>query len=239
VHHTSLYYYGYRFYDPVTGRWPSRDPIEENGGLNPYEMLGNDPVCRIDVLGNISGDEWDTLEEAVASAAEHIAFKTQVTRILGSIELDTWIVSSPSLDALIGQDSIGANYRVYGGKGGVSLSTVILGVEHAIKIFCNSRNSKFVEGSVSKGTFPSAQDAWSGRAGQVSNQSQAPAGKEGKIVADLHTHNVILGTLNLPLSSEINNTEGDPLKASKAGKANKIDGILYYTVGDGGETRPY
>jgi RHS repeat-associated protein len=29
---TGFYYYGYRYYDPVTGRWPSRDPIEEEGG---------------------------------------------------------------------------------------------------------------------------------------------------------------------------------------------------------------
>jgi integrase/recombinase XerD len=27
-------YYGYRYFDPVTGRWPSRDPIEEEGGVN-------------------------------------------------------------------------------------------------------------------------------------------------------------------------------------------------------------
>ena len=26
---TGLYYYGYRYYDPATGRWPSRDPIGE------------------------------------------------------------------------------------------------------------------------------------------------------------------------------------------------------------------
>lgn len=26
-------YYGYRYYDPVTGRWPSRDPIEEEANL--------------------------------------------------------------------------------------------------------------------------------------------------------------------------------------------------------------
>jgi RHS repeat-associated protein len=25
-----LYYYGYRYYDPISGRWPSRDPIGEN-----------------------------------------------------------------------------------------------------------------------------------------------------------------------------------------------------------------
>ena len=33
---TNLYYYGYRYYDPVKGRWPSRDPIAERGGVNLY-----------------------------------------------------------------------------------------------------------------------------------------------------------------------------------------------------------
>jgi RHS repeat-associated protein len=31
---TGLLYYGYRWYDARTGRWPSRDPIEENGFIN-------------------------------------------------------------------------------------------------------------------------------------------------------------------------------------------------------------
>jgi len=44
-------FYGYRYYDPVTGRWPSRDPIEEQGGVNLYAFVGNDGVGRIDVLG--------------------------------------------------------------------------------------------------------------------------------------------------------------------------------------------
>ena len=35
----------------MTGRWPSRDPIEEYGGLNLYRMVGNDPIGRIDYLG--------------------------------------------------------------------------------------------------------------------------------------------------------------------------------------------
>jgi RHS repeat-associated protein len=48
---TGLYYYGYRFYDPNSGRWPSRDPIEERGGVNLYGMVANDPVNRWDVLG--------------------------------------------------------------------------------------------------------------------------------------------------------------------------------------------
>jgi integrase/recombinase XerD len=44
-------YYAYRYYDPVTGRWPSRDPIEERGGLNLYHFVQNMPNGRIDVLG--------------------------------------------------------------------------------------------------------------------------------------------------------------------------------------------
>jgi len=50
-HRLVINLYGYRYYDPVTGRWPSRDPIGERGGLNLYGFLGNDGISRIDVLG--------------------------------------------------------------------------------------------------------------------------------------------------------------------------------------------
>jgi len=46
-----LVYYGFRYYTPSTGRWPSRDPIEELGGLNLYGMVGNDAVNSVDLLG--------------------------------------------------------------------------------------------------------------------------------------------------------------------------------------------
>ena len=48
---TGLYYYGYRYYDPSTGRWPSRDPIGENGGENLYGFCYNDPQGWYDYLG--------------------------------------------------------------------------------------------------------------------------------------------------------------------------------------------
>ena len=62
--------YGFRYYNSSTGRWLSRDPIEEKGGLNLYCMLENDPINATDVLGlwiKINGDIWqaeygDTLE---------------------------------------------------------------------------------------------------------------------------------------------------------------------------------
>jgi RHS repeat-associated protein len=50
---TGLYYYLYRYYDPVTGRWPSRDPIEEQGGVNLYGFVGNDGVNAWDYLGRV------------------------------------------------------------------------------------------------------------------------------------------------------------------------------------------
>jgi RHS repeat-associated protein len=36
---TGFYYYGYRYYDPVTGRWPSRDPL---GDLSFFESYTKD-----------------------------------------------------------------------------------------------------------------------------------------------------------------------------------------------------
>jgi uncharacterized protein RhaS with RHS repeats len=39
------------FYNTETGRWLSRDPIEERGGINLYGFVGNDPVNNSDYLG--------------------------------------------------------------------------------------------------------------------------------------------------------------------------------------------
>jgi RHS repeat-associated protein len=50
---TGLLYYGYRYYQPSTGRWPSRDPIGERGGKNLYGFVKNDPILFYDKLGRI------------------------------------------------------------------------------------------------------------------------------------------------------------------------------------------
>ncbi len=38
-------------YDPQVGRWMSRDPIAENGGMNLYGFVGNDGVGNLDYIG--------------------------------------------------------------------------------------------------------------------------------------------------------------------------------------------
>lgn len=42
---------GYRYYMPEVGRWCSRDPAEELGGLNQFSFLENDPLNGGDLLG--------------------------------------------------------------------------------------------------------------------------------------------------------------------------------------------
>ena len=48
---TSWYYYGFRYYSPELGRWISRDPIGEMGGLNIYIFALNKPVYVVDRHG--------------------------------------------------------------------------------------------------------------------------------------------------------------------------------------------
>ena len=54
THRWPINIYGYRYYDPLTGRWPSRDPIGERGGWNLYRFVGNDGV----ILTGVDGGDW-------------------------------------------------------------------------------------------------------------------------------------------------------------------------------------
>jgi RHS repeat-associated protein len=49
--------YGFRYYNPETGRWLNRDPIEEKGGLNLYSFVRNRSVNSYDYLGMYDPDD--------------------------------------------------------------------------------------------------------------------------------------------------------------------------------------
>jgi RHS repeat-associated protein len=48
---SDLIYYGYRYHNASTGRWISRDPIQEKGGLNVYGFVRNNPIQEVDKDG--------------------------------------------------------------------------------------------------------------------------------------------------------------------------------------------
>ena len=48
---TDLLYYDYRYLNTSTGRWLSRDPMQEDGGLSLYAFVCNDSVDFLDLFG--------------------------------------------------------------------------------------------------------------------------------------------------------------------------------------------
>jgi RHS repeat-associated protein len=54
---SGLYYYRARYYDPMEGRFLSRDPIEFEGGINLYAYVENNPINFDDPLG-LSASDW-------------------------------------------------------------------------------------------------------------------------------------------------------------------------------------
>jgi len=79
---SGLVYYGLRYYSAASGRWISRDPIREVGGVNLYAMCRNRSLNSVDRDGRDEvsaswgwGDigvheSWDTMSEVKAYTAD-------------------------------------------------------------------------------------------------------------------------------------------------------------------------
>jgi RHS repeat-associated protein len=81
---TDFYYYGYRYYSAVLGRWLNRDPIGKAGGLNLYGMVENDSVNKLDFLGlvgsfNVRPEPGMTTANPIELAVLSSAGKTGIT----------------------------------------------------------------------------------------------------------------------------------------------------------------
>jgi len=92
---TSLMDFGLRHYDPEVGRWLSRDPHGEEGGLNLYAFVGNDPLNAIDPLGAegfwpafISGSAHDATQVAARSVSGTIEGVKLLADIAGFLAAD-------------------------------------------------------------------------------------------------------------------------------------------------------
>jgi len=77
---------GYRYYNPELGRWPSRDPIGERGGLNLYGFVGNDGVGGWDYLG-LETVEWLSIATVGANVrGGPIAANYSLIALTGDVE---------------------------------------------------------------------------------------------------------------------------------------------------------
>lgn len=56
-------YYGQRYYNPGTGRWLSRDSLDEGGGTNLYGFVNNDSVNYYDVNGQFGNSNNDAVND--------------------------------------------------------------------------------------------------------------------------------------------------------------------------------
>jgi RHS repeat-associated protein len=69
---TELYYYGYRYYNASTGRWLSRDPINEFGGWNLSCFVHNRPLSTFDPLGLLTPEEIAIIQAEMAGTSQLI-----------------------------------------------------------------------------------------------------------------------------------------------------------------------
>jgi len=111
-----MFFYGYRYYDPETGRWLNRDPIGENGGENLYEFVKNEPTYWIDVLGMAPGqpatpngywNDWlSNFEEGSFSKNELERMRKQLGQgCIGITCLNLGVKRIPKLDRCFMVDS--------------------------------------------------------------------------------------------------------------------------------------
>jgi RHS repeat-associated protein len=65
---TGYYYYGYRSYDPLSGRWINRDPIGEGGGINLYGFCASNSINSVDFLGMLTCPQPTDADKKKAAA---------------------------------------------------------------------------------------------------------------------------------------------------------------------------
>ncbi|MCU6209278.1 RHS repeat-associated core domain-containing protein [Enterobacter cloacae] len=119
---TGLYYYGYRYYQPWTGRWLSADPAGVIDGLNLYRMCRNNPVRYVDYDGckgkepafntllSLTKKLWDTPDVSREQVMQnyHAMSLSEETEIMSTEESLTQIMRMQEI-----ADDAGRNLTVY------------------------------------------------------------------------------------------------------------------------------
>lgn len=109
-----LSYYGYRFYSPGIGKWMTRDPLGEAGGMNLYGFVSNNPVNMVDPEGEFASIVGGIVGGALAGGLSGM--------ISGAI---TGVITNPGNWKAIGKSAL------YGFGSGVAIGAVVGGLAGA------------------------------------------------------------------------------------------------------------
>ncbi len=120
---TGLLYYGYRYYNPGTGRWLNRDPIGTGDGPGTYLLTANDAIGSTDTLGlwkrtdtwsggwgNYYGHAQAECNDTLGGLASLITNNSADAWVLG-IDLDLGLTSSVEEGKTVSVDSILYEYE--------------------------------------------------------------------------------------------------------------------------------
>lgn len=104
--------YVHAFYDSTQGRWVSRDPIQEQGGINLYGFAANDGANRTDYLGYAAVDP-ELMYDTVHTVAMAAHLKAEV-EYLGLLKSKDPYVTPPDINN--GRKYKPASPKEYGGR---------------------------------------------------------------------------------------------------------------------------
>jgi RHS repeat-associated protein len=101
-----LYMYLYRDYDAPSGRWPSRDPIGEEGGLNLYRFGVNSPILGYDADGRLWS--WGAVGLGAAVGAIYNGTSSLVGQTVAGNGIDWGVVGAQALQGAVAGAAVGA-----------------------------------------------------------------------------------------------------------------------------------
>ena len=244
--------YAYRI---ASGRpfWPSRDPIEEAGGLNLYGFVGNEPIDNYDQFGLAPGDEHKTLEAAVNSAAKYISTMTTLSSYAGLFEFGLHrleYLKQVKLNPKMKRKTHWRGENYVARTAGIFINAHekedkvvqgVFGVEYGIRVFQvykTDGSCPFVEGSSVRGKLPEDDELYELRGSVAVDDSHIVNWEEivysMGVKAKLHTHHMLrIHEGKLIWGDEKN------APASETDISLKVDGVLHYTVYLNGAKKPY
>jgi len=103
---TGLYYYRFRYYDPMEGRFISKDPISFAGGdENLYGFVQNNPINHTDPLGLFDWEKFFRYTDSIDGPYRSKCMKRldKLEEYLLSKLLNKIGIATPSLSGLLGK----------------------------------------------------------------------------------------------------------------------------------------